>query len=157
MTKLEVRPEATGRADYEADFFAWTREQAQLLRARATPGLDWTISPRRSSSMGRRDRRKLESRFRRILHHLLKWQAQPGLRGPNWRRTLSEQRRQAEKLLEESLSLRPQIAELIEAAYPDQLTDALDETGLRAQTFPVACPFTPDQVLDPGYFPEEDG
>ncbi len=157
MTKLEVRPEATGRADYEADFFAWTREQAQLLRARATPGLDWDNLAEEIESMGRRDRRKLESRFRRILHHLLKWQAQPGLRGPSWRRTLSEQRRQAEKLLEESLSLRPQIAELIEAAYPDALTDALDETGLRAQTFPVACPFTPDQVLDPGYFPEEDG
>ena len=107
--------------------------------------------------MGRRDRRKLESRFRRILHHLLKWEAQPGLRGPSWRRTLSEQRRQAEKLLKDSPSLRPQIAELIDAAYPDALTDALDETGLRAQTFPTACPFTVDQVLDPGYFPEDEG
>jgi hypothetical protein len=157
MTKLKVRPETTARADYETDFVAWTQEQAQILRARSTPGLDWDNLAEEIESMGRRDRRKLESRFRRILHHLLKWQAQPGLRGPSWRRTLSEQRRQVEKLLKESPSLRPQIAELIEAAYPDALTDAVDETGLRPQIFPVACPFAPDQVLNSGYFPEDDG
>jgi Domain of unknown function DUF29 len=90
--------------------------------------------------MGWRDRRKLESRFRRILHHLLKWRAQPGLRSPSWQRTLREQRRQAGKLL-----------------YPDALADALAETGLRPQPFPIACPFTTEQILDPGYLPEDDG
>ncbi len=157
MTKLKVRPEAAARADYETDFFAWTQEQAQLLRARATPGLDWDNLAEEIDSMGRRDRRKLESRFRRILHHLLKWQAQPGLRGPSWQRTLREQRRQAEKLLKESPSLRPQVAELIDAAYLDALTDALDETGLRPQAFPISCPFTAEQILDLGYLPEDDG
>jgi uncharacterized protein DUF29 len=95
MTKLKVRPQAARRGDYEADFFAWTQGQAQILRARATLGLDWDNLAEEIESMGRRDRRKLESRFRRILHHLLKWQAQPGLRGPSWRRILCEQRRQA--------------------------------------------------------------
>ena len=156
MTKLKVRPEVAARADYEADFFAWTQEQAQLLRARAALGLDWDNLAEEIDSMGRRDRRELESRLRRILHHLLKWQAQPGLRGLSWQRTLREQRRQVEKLLKESPSLRPQVAELIDAAYPDALTDALDETGLRPQTFPAACPFTPEQVLDPGYVPEDE-
>ena len=157
MTKLKARPAVAAPADYEADFFARTQEQAQFLRARTTPGLDWDNLAEEIDSMGRRDRPELESRLRRILHHLLKWQAQPGLRGPSWQRTLREQRRQAEKLLEESPSLRPQIAELIDAAYPEALTDALDETGLRPQTFPTACPFTPDQILDPGYVPEDDG
>ncbi len=48
MTKLKVRPEVAARADYEADFFAWTKEQAQLLRARGTLGWTGTTSPRRS-------------------------------------------------------------------------------------------------------------
>ena len=156
MTKLKVRPEVAARADYEADFFAWTKEQAQLLRARGTLGLDWDNLAEEIDLMGRRDRRKLESRLRRILHHLLKWQAQPGLRGPSWQRTLREQRRQAEKLLKESPSLRPQLAELIEAAYPDALTDALDETGLRPPAFPTACPFTTEQILDPDFLPEDE-
>ena len=156
MTKLKVRPDVAARAGYEADFFAWTKEQAQLLRARGTLGLDWDNLAEEIDSMGRRDRRKLESRLRRVLHHLLKWQAQPGLRGPSWQRTLREQRRQAEKLLKESPSLRPQLAELIEAAYPDALTDALDETGLRPPAFPTACPFTTEQILDPDFLPEDE-
>jgi hypothetical protein len=47
MTKLKARPEAARRADYEADFFAWTQQQAQLLRA-PRPGSTGTILPRRS-------------------------------------------------------------------------------------------------------------
>ena len=78
----------SARADYQEDFFAWTQEQAQILRSRGTLGLDWDNLAEEIDSMGRRDRRELESRLRLILHHLLKWQAQPGLRGRGWQSTL---------------------------------------------------------------------
>jgi hypothetical protein len=87
----------------------------------------------------------------------LKWQVQPGLRGPNWQRTLREQRRQAEKLLKESPSLRPHVRALIGDAYPEALADALDDTGLRPQAFPGHCPFTMEQILDPNYLPGAEG
>ncbi len=106
--------------------------------------------------MGRRDRRKLESRLRRILHHLLKWQVQPGLRGPSWRNTLIEQRRQADKLLKESPSLRAQVPELVDEAYLDAVRDAVNESGLRRQTFAADCPFTVEQILDPDYLPDDE-
>ena len=41
MAKVKLRAEMTARADYEADFFAWTQEQARLLRDRDARGLDW--------------------------------------------------------------------------------------------------------------------
>ena len=59
--------------------------------------------------MAGRDRRELESRLCVILLHLLKWQAQPGLRGASWRKTLRTQRRQIRKLLKQSPSLRQQV------------------------------------------------
>jgi Domain of unknown function DUF29 len=155
MAKVKVLPQAATRADYEQDFFAWTQEQAQVLRARETPGLDWDNLAEEIDSMGRRDRRKLEGRLRRILHHLLKWQVQPGLRGPSWRNTLIEQRRQAEKLLKESPSLRSSLRELVDEAYPDAVRDAVNESGLRPQTFAADCPFTIDQILDPEYLPDD--
>jgi hypothetical protein len=157
MARVKVREETAARANYEEDFFAWTEEQARILRARGTRGLDWDNLAEEIESMGRRDRRELESRLRLILHHLLKWQVQPGLRGPSWQRTLREQRRQAEKLLRESPSLRPQIPALINEAYPDARADALDDTGLRSATFPAVCPLTSEQILDPHYLPEDDG
>ena len=155
MAKVKLRAEMTARADYEADFFAWTQEQARLLRDRDARGLDWENLAEEIDSMGRRDRRELESRLRLILHHLLKWRVQPGLRGRSWQSTLREQRRQAAKLLEESPSLRPQLPALIDAAYPDALADALDDTGLPLQTFPADCPFTVAQVLDSAYVPAD--
>jgi hypothetical protein len=155
MAKVKLRAEMTARADYEADFFAWTQEQARLLRGRDARGLDWENLAEEIDSMGRRDRRELESRLRLILHHLLKWRVQPGLRGPSWQSTLREQRRQAAKLLKESPSLRPQLPALIDEAYPDALADALDETGLPRQNFPPDSPFTVAQVLDAAYVPED--
>jgi hypothetical protein len=155
MAKVKLRAEMTARAEYEADFFAWTQEQARLLRDRDARGLDWENLAEEIDSMGRRDRRELENRLRLILHHLLKWRVQPGLRGRSWQSTLREQRRQAAKLLKESPSLRPQLPALIDAAYPDALADALDETGLPVQTFPAECPFTAAQVLDLAYVPAD--
>jgi hypothetical protein len=156
MAKVKLRAEMTARADYEADFFAWTQEQARLLRDRDGRGLDWENLAEEIDSMGRRDRRELESRLRLILHHLLKWRVQPGLRGRSWRDTLIEQRRQAEKLLKESPSLRPQLRALSDEAYPDAVRDAVRDTGLRAQTFPTDCPFTAEQILDQQYVPEDE-
>jgi hypothetical protein len=102
------------------------------------------------------DRRELESRLRLILHHLLKWQVRPELRSPSWRNTLTEQRRQAEKLLKESPRLRPQVLELRNEAYPDAVRDAIHETGPRPQSFPADCPFTVEQILDQDYLPVDE-
>jgi hypothetical protein len=77
MTKVKARAEVAARADYEEDFFAWTQEQAELLRARDARGLDWDNLADEIASMGRRHRRELETRLRLILHHLLRWQVQP--------------------------------------------------------------------------------
>lgn len=155
MAKANARAETAARAEYGHDFFAWTRQQAQHLRARDARALDWDNLAEEIDSMGRRDRRELESQVRLILHHLLKWQAQPGLRGRSWQRTLREQRRQAEKMLKESPSLRTLLPILIGEAYPDALADALDETGLRPQHFPADCPYSADQILDPACVPED--
>jgi cell division protein FtsB len=156
MAKVKARPDAAACAGYEQDFFAWTQDQARLLRARNPRGLDWDNVAEEIESMGRRDRRELESRLRLILHHLLKWQIQPELRSPSWRNSLTEQRRQAEKLLKESPSLRLQVSELRNEAYPDAVRDAIHETGLRPQSFPAACPFTVEQILDHRYLPADE-
>jgi hypothetical protein len=39
-------------------------------------------------------------------------------------------------------------------AYSDAVKDAVDETGLPAEHFPVDCPYLPDAVLAEGYLPD---
>ena len=148
MTQARVR--------YEDDLFAWTQEQAALLRAHAIKASTGRTSPRRSNSMGGRDRRELKSRLAVILLHLLKWQAQPELRGASWRKTLLTQRVEIRDLLQQSPSLRREVPSLMRDAYADAVKDAVDETGLRADVFPDTCPYAPDDVLDEDHLPTTD-
>ena len=148
VTKARVR--------YEDDLFAWTQEQAALLRAHAASGIDWEHLAEEIESMGARDRRKLESRLTVILLHLLKWQAQPALRGASWRKTLRTQRREIRKLLKQSPSLRREVRGMLHDAYADAVKDAIDETGLRADVFPDTCPYKPADVLDEDHLPTTD-
>jgi hypothetical protein len=57
MARLKVREDSAARVDYEQDFFAWTQEQARILRARGTRGLDWDNLAEEIESMGRRPAR----------------------------------------------------------------------------------------------------
>ena len=143
------------RVRYEDDLFAWTQEQAALLRAHAVDAIDWENLAEEIESMGRRDRRELKSRLTVILLHLLKWQAQPALHGASWRKTLRTERREIRSLLQQSPSLRREVPAMIRETYADAVKDAVDETGLRADVFPSTCPYAPDDVLDEDHLPTD--
>jgi hypothetical protein len=142
------------RVSYEEDLYAWSLEQAALLRAKRTEGLDWDHLAEEIEWMVGRDRRELKNRLRVVLLHLLKWQGQPGKRGASWRKSLRTQRRHIQDLLEESPSLRRHVPELIGEAYPDAAKDAADETGLPSERFPADCPYAPDDVLAEEHLPD---
>src|ERR1700751_2047258 len=133
--------------DYEEDFYAWTAEQARLLRSGKLTSIDVANIAEEIESLGRSDKRAIESRLTVLLSHLLKWQLQPAMRSSSWSGTIREQRRQIEKLLRESPSLRPFVPDVLAEAYSDAREDSVDETGLPETDFPRECPFTLEQVL----------
>jgi hypothetical protein len=143
------------RTRYENDLYAWTQEQAALLRARRTEGLDWDNLAEEIQVVGGSDRRELKNRLRIVLLHLLKWQGQPARRGASWRKTLRTQRIHIRDLLEDSPSLRRHVPELMREAYPDAVKLAVDETGLPSDRFPADCPCPPDDVLAEDHLPDE--
>ncbi len=142
------------RIGYEEDLYAWSLEQAALLRARRTEGLDWENLAGEIEWMVGRDQRELKNRLKVILLHLLKWQAQPARRGASWRKSLRTQRGHIRDLLRQSPSLRRQVPELILEAYSDAVKDAVDETGLPQDRFPRDCPYAEGDVLAEGYLPD---
>jgi hypothetical protein len=144
------------RVRYEDDLFAWTQEQAALLRAHAVDNVDWENLAEEIESMGRRDRRELKNRLTVILLHLLEWQAQPDQRGMSWRKTPRTQRKEVRDLLQQSQSRRREVPAIIREAYADAVKDAIDETSLRADSFPTACPYTPEDLLDEDHLPATD-
>ena len=132
---------------YATDFYAWTREQADLLRAGKLSALDVAHLAEEIESMGRNERNRLANRLAVLLAHLLKWRFQPGLRGNSWRLTIREQRRRAARVLAQNPSLGGVLDAILADAYGDAVLMAERETGLPESTFPVECPWTLDQAM----------
>ena len=139
---------------YEEDFFAWTEEQVQLLRAGEFSQLDIENIAEELEDMGRSIRRELRNRLAVLTMHLLKWTYQPGHRSPSWSATIREQRAQIAELIEESPSLRPLPARDLRKIYRIAVNKAVADTGLPEATFPPECPFSPEQILSEDFLPE---
>jgi uncharacterized protein DUF29 len=108
---------ARNAVEYEEDFCAWTIEQARLLRSGEFSQLDVENIVEELESIGRSDKREIESRLTMLLAHLLKWQVQIGFRSRSWSATIREQRDRIQDLLSESPSLRSAASSLRPALY----------------------------------------
>jgi hypothetical protein len=139
---------------HDEDFFAWTQQQADLLRQGRFADLDIQHLTEELESMGASDKRELMSRLTVLLTHLLKWQYQPDRRGVSWRLTITEQRRAIRHLLDDSPSLKPLVPGFIASEYADARDDAVYETSLPKSVFPVECPYSLEQVTDAEFWPE---
>jgi hypothetical protein len=146
----------TNAALYAADFYAWCLTTAALIRARKWHDIDPESVAEEVESLGRSEKRELESRLEVLMMHLLKWCYQPERRedSHSWYDTILEQRSQLARLLRDNPSLRPQVSTLLTEGYSDARRRALGETRLLAAVFPQTCPWTSDQVLDAEFWPE---
>ncbi len=138
---------------YDRDFYAWSREQAELLRAGKLAEADIEHIAEEIDSMGRTEKRELISRLSVLLLHLLKWRHQPGKRGPSWEASISNQRDAIADHLDDNPSLKPLLPQALASAYRSARRDALAETGLAQSTFPETCPWTVDEVLGDEFWP----
>ena len=55
---------------YELDFYAWTLQQAELLRSQTQQDLDWVNLAEELEDMGKNLKRELESRLKVLFAHL---------------------------------------------------------------------------------------
>ncbi|HXC90695.1 MAG TPA: DUF29 domain-containing protein [Stellaceae bacterium] len=145
---------ARNAVDYEEDFYAWTVDQARLLRAGELSTIDAANLAEEIESMGRSDRRELQSRLAGLTMHLLKWRFQPSARSRSWSATIEEQRLQIEQVFAESPSLRPLAAGMLQQAYPIARARAIAETGLADDLLPTLCPFAVDEMLSRSFLPQ---
>ncbi len=139
---------------YEQDFYAWSGQQAALLRAGKLAQADLENIAEEIDSMGRTEKRELVSRLTILLLHLLKWQFQPKKRGKSWQLSVDEQRFQATSHLADNPSLKARLPEAIAEAYHVAIIKAARETRLAKSTFPATCPYSFEQMMDDGFWPE---
>ncbi len=152
---IQVPIFTTGSPEYEADFHAWSVEQASRLRLLRVPGLDVANIAEEIESLARRDKRELLGRSAVLLAHLLKWRYQPDRRGTSWRLTILEQRQAIDIVLNDSpTSLRPTLSDVMTQAYTLAVRNAALETELALSAFPAVCEWTPSQILSDAFLPD---
>lgn len=145
---LAWEPDGPAGELYERDFYTWALRQAELVRARRLEELDLENVAEELESLGKEQAHKLESSFRVLLLHLLKWRYQPRRRSRSWRTSVVRERINIERLLaENTLSSHacPRYTRPLTAALA---REAAAETGSPIARFPEQSPFTLEKALD---------
>jgi hypothetical protein len=140
------------RPTHDEDFYAWTLDQARLLRAlaktRPNEPIDWALLAEEVADMGRRERRTCESFLEHIIAHLLKIELsrdpQPAR---HWAAEVRIFRRHLARALTPSIEVR--LRRSLDRHYRAAVEDA--EVALVADpTFldraPRECPYSWDQL-----------
>jgi Domain of unknown function DUF29 len=156
---------------YDEDFFVWSKQQADALRAAARNGsnqkLDWENLAEEIENLGRSERRELARRLSTIIEHLVKLDHSPA-KGPRhgWRQTIRRERLELCRLLEDSPSLRreaPDMAKKETAAAAETALADLEDRGevspglreqLTAKSYLDLFSYSADQILG-DWFPAD--
>jgi hypothetical protein len=149
-TAVSYHPPATTL--YDEDFYAWIAETVSLLRQQRFTEIDVAHLAEELEDMGKRERRELGSHIRNVIIHSLKWQHQANKRTPSWRQTIRNGRLEIRELLDDSPSLANLVEPIVEDLYSAARADAIDETELAEDSFPVQCPFTAEEIMDPQFW-----
>ena len=149
----ELKSAIRGAVSFDADYYAWSNDQARRLRRSKPAGLDWENLAEEVESLGRSDKRAVGSALKVILEHLLKWQFQPDKRSPSWSDSIDEHRDRIHRILEDSPSLALLPGDMLEQEYRRARRKALRDSRLASARVPSACPFTVEQALDVDFWP----
>jgi Domain of unknown function DUF29 len=148
MSRNAARNEMGTPVAKEADLYSWALRQAELLRAGRLSDIDPAGLAEEIDDVGEEQYLRLESAFRVLMLHLLKWDHQPDRRSRSWTLSILERRRRAQRQLRRSPGLKSQLGEALMAAYEDARVEAAGETGLPLSAFPATCPFEFAEIME---------
>jgi hypothetical protein len=150
---------------YVSDFHAWTIDQAERLRGLATTRSNLPIDAvhlaEELDALGSEQRAGVRSQLRRIIEHLLKLRHSPA-QAPRagWQRTVVSARAELADRL--TATLRRDLEEHLDELYADgaeMARKALESYGetAAAGSIPAGRPFTLDEILRRGWYPDHPG
>jgi hypothetical protein len=153
-TRVQAPVRSKTDHDYEHDIYAWSKVQADLLRARRFDEVDLEHLIEEIEDVGGSLGRSVRNRTVTIIEHLLKLQHAPATDPrAGWRQTVRTQRAKLRR------ALTPSLRRELEAELPELYADARDlAAGALADhgesevalALPGACPYGLDLIT--GYW-----
>lgn len=151
----EIQP--TTETLYDQDYYLWLKTTINQLRAGQLASVDLDNLIEELESMGRSEKRAIESLLIKLLEHLLKlkcWDEERERNQGHWKAEIRTFRRQIKKALKDSPSLKPYILEIFDECYQEARAEASDRSQLPIDKFPITLIGSLEQILDDNWFPE---
>ena len=138
---------------YEQDYVEWLDVTLEQLQNRDLKHLDWTNLMEEVEALGSEQRHKVESYLIQLLKHLLLyqyWESEKLYCAKDWLEEIDNSRNKLEILLR-SKTLYNHLVFILETSY--QRARRSSKTKSDLNIFPVNCPYSMKQILDPDWFP----
>ncbi|OYD93297.1 hypothetical protein CDG76_21745 [Nostoc sp. 'Peltigera membranacea cyanobiont' 210A] len=142
---------------YDQDYYLWLRTTINQLRTGQFSDVDVDNLLEELETMGRREKRTIESLLIKLLQHLLKlkcWDEERERNQGHWKGEIRTFRREIKKALKDSPSLKPYILEIFDECYQDARKETSDRSQLAIDIFPAIPIGSLEQILDENWFPE---
>jgi hypothetical protein len=138
---------------YEQDYVEWLDVTLEQLQNRDLKHLDWTNLIEEVEALGSEQRHKVESYLIQLLKHLLLyqyWESEKLYCAKGWKDEIDIFRIELAILLR-SKTLSNYTLSILENSYQRARCSAKTKSDLNI--FPVTCPYSMEQILDPDWFP----
>jgi len=146
----------TNKSLYDTDYHLWVIETVNQLERREFNILDLENLIEELSDLSRREKRKLESLLTRLFEHLLKlkyWQSERVQNQYHWQAEILNFRKQIQKELKSSPSLKPYLLEIFAECYQDSREIVSTRSQILLEIFPSEAIANLDQILDENWLP----
>lgn len=140
---------------YEDDYVAWLDTTLDQLKSHDIEQLDWKHLAEEIEALGSEQRHKVESYVLRLLIHLLLyqyWDSEREWSGNGWEKEIDNFRLELDLLLESKV-LFNHLTKILEKDYQKARKSAIRKSKLSPEIFPLTCPYTLEQILNPDWLP----
>ena len=148
---MKISTQPTTQTLYDQDYYLWLRTTINQLRTGQFSAVDLENLLEELETMGKSEKRAIESLLTKLLVHLLKlkcWDSERERNQGHWLGEIRTFRKQIKKSLKDSPSLKPYILEIFDECYQDARKEASDRSQLPIDIFPLIPIASLEQILD---------
>ena len=142
---------------YEQDYYLWLEKTINLLENNQFSHLDLENLIEEISSIGKSEKRSLESYLTRLLEHLLKlgyWQSELEYNQRGWKNEIRNFRRAMKRIIADSPSLQLYLVEIFNNSFQEARISFIELSGIAENLVSLAPICTIEQALNEDWFPK---
>lgn len=154
---MTVQTALSMKALYDRDFILWTETIVEQLKRGNFTDVDWENLIEEIESMGKSEKRALESLLIKLLEHILKieyWDSERERNLGHWSAEISNFRYQIAKIVQNSPSLKPYLVEILPECYEVALRYVSRAMRVSIDILPETPIASLEEILDDNWLPK---